>query len=427
MLVTRDDVLAFDREHLWHPYASIADPAPVRQVVGAAGARLRLADGAEVVDGMSSWWSAIHGYRHPVLDAAAHAQLDEFAHVMFGGLTHAPAVELGRRLVAMTPEPLQRVFLADSGSVAVEVAIKMTLQHQRGCGRTERTRMLTVLGGYHGDTFHAMSVTDPLGGMHRMWRGMLPEQVFAPQPPRADAGAWEIAAWADAFRTVAAAHAGELAGIIVEPLLQGAGGMHPYPAACLETFREVADEHGLVLVFDEIATGFGRTGRLFASELVVPDILCVGKALTGGYLSLAAVLTSDEVAQGVSASDSGVIMHGPTFMANPLACAIASASLDLLTSSDWAASVQRIGTALRAGLAGLRGLPGVADVRTIGAVGIVQLDHGVEVAAATDAALAQGVWLRPFRDLVYVMPPYVTSDEELDRLVRGVEAAVRAG
>ena len=424
------DVLAFDREHLWHPYTSMTEPTPVRLVTGASGARLRLGDpydGREVVDGMSSWWSAIHGYRHPVLDAALRDQAAEFSHVMFGGLTHAPAVELGRRLVSITPEPLERVFLADSGSVSVEVAMKMVLQYQRGVGRSDRTRMLTVLGGYHGDTFDCMSVTDPVGGMHAMWQGLLPQQVFAPQPPSALAPEAEVAQWATTLRHIADQHHHELAGIIVEPLLQGAGGMWPYPAACLQVLREVADEHGLLLVFDEIATGFGRTGHLFVSDLVTPDLLCVGKALTGGYLTLAAVLTTDAVARGISASEAGVVMHGPTFMGNPLACAVASASIDVLLAGDWNATVGHIGSRLATGLAPLRDLPGVRDVRTLGAVGVVQLDHDVDVVAATDAAIEAGVWLRPFRDLVYAMPPYVISDDELDTLVAGIGAAVRAG
>jgi adenosylmethionine-8-amino-7-oxononanoate aminotransferase len=424
---TEDELLAYDREHLWHPYTSMTDPTPVRLVTGAHGARLALADGREVVDGMSSWWAAIHGYRHPVLDRAVTDQLGQMAHVMFGGLTHVPAVELGRRLVQITPDPLDKVFLADSGSVAVEVALKMVLQHQRGTGRPERTRMLTVLGGYHGDTFDCMSVTDPVAGMHAIWRGLLPEQVFAPRPPSYDATPPDLQAWAEAFRALAAAHAHELAGIVVEPLLQGAGGMRPYLEACLHVFREVADEHDLVLVFDEIATGFGRTGHLFVSEVVTPDILCIGKALTGGYLTLAAVLTTDEVARGISASESGVLMHGPTYMGNPLACAVASASIDLLREGDWKADVARINRALTAGLEPLRATPGVADVRTLGAVGVVQLDHAVDVVAATEAALAADAWLRPFRDLIYAMPPYVISDDELDRLVAGIREAVRAG
>ncbi|MCX6401679.1 MAG: adenosylmethionine--8-amino-7-oxononanoate transaminase [Propionibacteriales bacterium] len=423
-MVAAQDLLAFDREHLWHPYTSMTAPTPVRLVTGASGSVLTLADGSEVVDGMSSWWAAIHGYRHPVLDAAVVDQIDSFAHVMFGGLTHEPAIALGRRLVEITPERLERVFLADSGSVSVEVALKMVLQYQRGVGRPERTRMLTVLGGYHGDTFDCMSVTDPVGGMHSMWRDLLPSQVFGPQPPALDE---DVGTWADAMRDLAAKHTDELAGIIVEPLLQGAGGMWPYAVECLQVLRDIADEHDLLLVFDEIATGFGRTGHLFVSELVSPDILCIGKALTGGYLSMAAVLTTDAVARGISASESGVVMHGPTFMGNPLGCAVALASIDLLLAQDWQSKVTSIGSHLEAGLAPLRDLPGVVDVRTIGAVGVVQLDHPVDVAAATDAAIGAGVWLRPFRDLVYAMPPYVIGTDELDRLVAGIGAAVRAG
>lgn len=420
---TTEQLLGFDREHVWHPYTSMTDPAPVRMVTGARGCQLEV-DGQWVVDGMSSWWAALHGYRVPELDEALAAQVSDFSHVMFGGLTHEPAIRLAERLVEITPESLDRVFLADSGSVSVEVAMKMVLQYQRGMGKPERTRMLTVLGGYHGDTFHPMSVTDPEGGMHAMWAGTLPEQVFAPRPPRAGES-W--AEWERAFRATAAEHATHLAGIIVEPLLQGASGMWPYPPECLHVMREVADEYGLLLVFDEIATGFGRTGHLFVSEIVAPDVLCVGKALTGGYLTLAAVLTSDAVARGISASESGVVMHGPTFMGNPLACAVALASIDLLLSRDWQAEVGRINERLSAGLAPLKSTPGVSHVRTIGAVGIVQLDHDVDVIAATEAALAAGVWLRPFRDLIYVMPPYVISDAELETLVDGVAAAVKAG
>jgi adenosylmethionine---8-amino-7-oxononanoate aminotransferase len=419
--MTPEALLAFDREHLWHPYTSMTDPTPTRRVTGASGSRITLDGVGEVVDGMASWWSAIHGYRHPVLDEAVRRQLDQLAHVMFGGLTHAPAVELARRLIDLTPAGLDRVFLADSGSVSVEVAMKMALQYQRGAGRPERTRFLTVRGGYHGDTFDCMSVCDPDGGMHAMWSGVLPDQVFGERPPRIDG---DVDAWAAGFRALAAEHAHQLAGLIVEPLLQGAGGMHPYPADCLTVFREIADEHGLVLVFDEIATGFGRTGTLFAAEAagVTPDVLCVGKALTGGYLSLAAALCTTEVARGLSASDSGVLMHGPTFMGNPLACAVASASLDLLTTGDWAADVRRINTGLQA----LHEIDAV-DVRVLGAVGVVQLDHAVDVVKATEAALTHGVWLRPFRDLIYTMPPYVCSDDDIAAICAGIAAAAEVG
>jgi adenosylmethionine-8-amino-7-oxononanoate aminotransferase len=431
--VAANGLLAWDREHLWHPYTSMTEPTPVRLVSAASGVRLTVSatptggEPVDVVDGMSSWWSALHGYNHPVLNNALAEQAERFSHVMFGGLTHQPAVRLAQQLVDLTPAGLDKVFLADSGSVSVEVALKMVLQYQRGLGRPDRTRMLTVLGGYHGDTFDCMSVTDPVGGMHSMWAGLLPEQVFGPQPPAYDASGDEVAAWADGLRALARAHAHELAGLIVEPLLQGAGGMHPYPEACLHVFREIADEHGLLLVFDEIATGFGRTGRLFVSEVVTPDVLCVGKALTGGYLTLAAVLTTASVARGISASESGVLMHGPTYMGNPLACAVALANLELLTSYDWAGEVARINARLTAGLAPYSALPGVRDVRTLGAVGVVQLDHPVDVVAATDAALAAGVWLRPFRDLVYTMPPYVCTDDDVDLICTAIREAVMAG
>ncbi len=418
--MTSDErLLALDREHVWHPYTSMTDPAPVRLVTGASGVRLTLADGCEVIDGMSSWWSAIHGYRVPQLDAALVEQSKRMSHVMFGGLTHEPAVLLAQRLVAITPQPLQHVFLADSGSVGVEVAIKMALQHQRGLGRPERNRLLTVRGGYHGDTFGCMSVCDPIGGMHSMFTGVLPQHAFVDRPP---APGGDVGAWAAQVRRAAADPT--LAGIIVEPLLQGAGGMHVYDEACLRVLREAADERGLVLVFDEIATGFGRTGHLFVSELVVPDILCLGKALTGGYLTLAAVVTTTEVARGISASESGVLMHGPTFMGNPLACAVALASLDLLRARDWRSDVRRISAALTRGLDPLRGAPAVADVRCLGAVGVVQLDHAVDVGKATDAALAEGVWLRPFRDLIYTMPPYATDDADVARICRAIGRAV---
>jgi adenosylmethionine-8-amino-7-oxononanoate aminotransferase len=418
-----DPLLAFDREHLWHPYTSMTDPGPTRLVVGAEGTRLRLADGREVVDAMSSWWAAIHGYRHPVLDAALEKQAGEFAHVMFGGLTHEPAIRLAERLVELAPPGLEHVFLADSGSVSVEVALKLVWQFQRGAGHPERTRLLTVRGGYHGDTFGCMSVCDPVGGMHAMFAGVLPQQVFAPRPPAQES---DVPAWAAEFATLADRHAPELAGIIVEPLLQGAGGMHAYHPECLRVMRDVADRLDLVLVFDEIATGFGRTGTMFAAEAagVAPDVMCVGKALTGGYLTLAAAMCTTEVAQGVSASESGVLMHGPTYMANPLACSVALANLDLLATGEWRAQVPRIGAGLVTGLEPARRLPGVVDVRALGAVGVVQLDHPVDVDAATEAGLAAGVWLRPFRDLVYTMPPYISTDDDIAAIGAAVRAAV---
>lgn len=419
------ELLAWDRKHLWHPYTSMTEPTPVRLVTGAHGVHLTFADGSRAIDAMSSWWSTIHGYNHPALNQAASRQLESMAHVMFGGLTHEPAIRLGQRLVELAPDGLAHVFLADSGSVSVEVALKMVLQHQRGMGRPQRTRMLTVLGGYHGDTCGCMGVCDPDGGMHSMFKDFVPQHVFAPRPPAPGA---DIADWAEAFRQIAGEHADELAGIIVEPLLQGAGGMWPYAAECLRVMREVADEHDLVLVFDEIATGFGRTGTMFAADAagVVPDIMCVGKALTGGYLSLAAVLCTTAIARGLSRSESGVLMHGPTFMGNPLACAVALANLELLEAGDWSANVRRINGRLVDGLRPARDLPGVADVRTLGAVGVIQLDHPVDVVAATDAALAAGVWIRPFRDLIYAMPPYIATDAHLETICVALRAAAVA-
>ncbi|MFX0594905.1 adenosylmethionine--8-amino-7-oxononanoate transaminase [Melissospora conviva] len=420
------ELLAADRRHVWHPYAPMPGTADPYLVAEAAGVRLRLADGRELVDGMSSWWAAVHGYRHPVLDAAVTAQLGRMSHVMFGGLTHAPAIELARSLVEVTPAGLEHVFLSDSGSVSVEVAIKMCLQYQRGRGRPQRQRLGTWRGGYHGDTFHPMSVCDPVGGMHSLWGDVLPRQVFADLPPAgfdtpADPG--YAAALVDAVER----HAGELAGVIVEPVVQGAGGMRFHNPQYLRLLREVTAAHDIPLIFDEIATGFGRTGEFFAAGHagVTPDVMCLGKALTGGYLSLAATLCTPRIAAGISAT--GVLAHGPTFMGNPLACAVANASLGLLAERDWRGEVARIGAGLRAGLEPLRTAPGVADVRVLGAIGVVQLDHDVDVPAATAAAVDAGVWLRPFRDLIYTMPPYVADVADVDRIVTGIAAAVAAG
>jgi adenosylmethionine---8-amino-7-oxononanoate aminotransferase len=422
-----------DAELLWHPYSSLTEPSPVRVVRGASGVRLQLDDGAggtvEAIDAMASWWCMIHGYRNPVLDAALKDQVDEFSHVMFGGLTHEPAIRLGERLVEITPEPLRHVFFCDSGSVSVEVAIKLALQYQVARGNHGRTRMLTVRGGYHGDTFAPMSVCDPVNGMHSLFTGALKEQVFGPQPPAGfdrPSDDPELQSWADALAALAEQHAGEIAGIIVEPVLQGAGGMYAYSPACLRVLRELADRHGFLLIFDEIATGFGRTGTLFASEHagVDPDILCVGKALTGGYLTLAAMLCTTDVAHTVSNGPGGALMHGPTFMANPLACSVALASIDLLLSQDWASRVAAISTGLSAGLAPAAGLPAVKDVRVLGAVGVVQLGGPVDLPRLTEAALRRGVWVRPFRDLVYTMPPYVCTDEDIATIGAAITGAV---
>ncbi|OEJ98354.1 adenosylmethionine--8-amino-7-oxononanoate transaminase [Streptomyces thermolilacinus] len=425
---TPGELLALDREHVWHPYGPMPGRADPLVVESAAGVRLRLAEPAEgrteLVDGMSSWWSAVHGYNHPVLNEAVRGQLDRMSHVMFGGLTHEPAVRLAARLVEITPAPLRHVFLSDSGSVSVEVAVKMCLQYWRSVGRPAKRRLLTWRGGYHGDTWQPMSVCDPEGGMHDLWTGVLPRQVFAPAPPEA----YEEE-YARELRELVARHADELAAVIVEPVVQGAGGMRFHSPAYLRVLREACDEHGVLLVFDEIATGFGRTGELFAADHagVAPDVMCLGKALTGGYLSMAATLCTTRVAEGISRGEVPVLAHGPTFMGNPLASAVACASIDLLLSQDWAREVKRIDAGLREGLRAARGLPGVKDVRVLGAIGVVQLDHPVDIAAATAAAVREGVWLRPFRDLVYVMPPYVTGDDDVARICRAVCAAAREG
>ncbi|MGH3912431.1 MAG: adenosylmethionine--8-amino-7-oxononanoate transaminase [Pseudonocardiaceae bacterium] len=417
------ELLATDRAHVWHPYAPMpgrVDPLVVR---AASGIRLLLADGTELVDGMSSWWAAVHGYAHPVLDAAARDQLGRMSHVMFGGLTHEPAVRLAERLVEITPEPLRHVFLTDSGSVSVEVAIKMCLQHWRSLGRPAKHRLLTWRGGYHGDTFGAMSVCDPDGGMHALWSDVLARQVFVPAPP-AELDPAYVGLLADAV----ARHADELAAVIVEPVVQGAGGMRFHDPRYLHVLRELTLTHDVLLIFDEIATGFGRTGELFAADHagVSPDVMCVGKALTGGYLPMAAALCTSRVAEAISRGEVPVLAHGPTFMGNPLAAAVARASIDLLLGQDWRAEIRRIETGLRSGLAPATELPGVADVRVLGAIGVVQLDHEVDLRAATAAAVAEGVWLRPFRDLVYTMPPYITGEADLARITHAMLAAAIA-
>jgi adenosylmethionine---8-amino-7-oxononanoate aminotransferase len=420
-------LLDLDREHVWHPYGPMPGTHPPLLVESAAGTHIRLADGRELVDGMSSWWAAIHGYRHPVLDEAVRDQLGRMSHVMFGGLTHEPAIRLAATLVELTPEPLRHVFLGDSGSVAVEVAVKMCLQYWRSAGRPGKHRLATWRGGYHGDTFHPMSVCDPDSGMHRLWTDVLPRQVFVDTPP----GGFDTppdASYLDSLAAAVERHADELAAVIVEPVVQGAGGMRFHHPGYLRALRELTRAHGVLLVFDEIASGFGRTGAFFAAEHagVSPDVMCLGKALTGGYLSMAATLCTPEVARGISAGAVPVLAHGPTFMGNPLASAVANASIGLLRQRDWAGEVKRIEAGLREGLAPLSGRPGVADVRVLGAIGVVQLDHPVDVPAATRAAVAAGVWLRPFRDLVYAMPPYVADEHDVRQITVAMAAAARA-
>ncbi|GAA3243020.1 adenosylmethionine--8-amino-7-oxononanoate transaminase [Streptomyces sp. XM83C] len=419
------ELLELDRRHVWHPYGPMPGQTEPLVVESASGVRLRLADGSgELVDGMSSWWSAIHGYNHPVLNEAATEQLARMSHVMFGGLTHEPAVRLAKKLVDLTPDGLEHVFLADSGSVSVEVAVKMCLQYWRSLGRPAKQRLLTWRGGYHGDTWQPMSVCDPDGGMHELWSGVLPRQVFAEAPP-----AEYEESYAAHLRDMIARHAHELAAVIVEPVVQGAGGMRFHSPAFLRVLRAACDEHDVLLVLDEIATGFGRTGELFAAGHagVTPDVMCLGKALTGGYMTMAATLCTPRVAEGISRGEVPVLAHGPTFMGNPLAAAVACASIDLLTCQDWRGEITRIETGLRTGLSEAASIPGVKDVRVLGAIGVVQLDHPVDMRSATRAAVREGVWLRPFRDLVYTMPPYVTGDEDVARIARAVCAAAREG
>ncbi|MFV9636192.1 adenosylmethionine--8-amino-7-oxononanoate transaminase [Mycobacterium neumannii] len=425
--MTPAEIAAIDAAHVWHPYSTIGAEALAPVVaVGARGAWLSLHhDGREVrvLDAMASWWTAIHGHGHPVLDAAITDQLATMNHVMFGGLTHEPAARLAQLLVEITPNGLDTVFFSDSGSVSVEVAVKMALQYWRSEGRGAKHRLMTWRGGYHGDTFTPMSVCDPDGGMHELWTDVLVAQEFAPPVPRDyDAG------YVESFEKQLAEHADELAAVIVEPVVQGAGGMRFHDPRYLAELRDICTRHEVLLIFDEIATGFGRTGELFAADHagVSPDIMCVGKALTGGYITLAATLCTREVAHTISSNEPGALMHGPTFMANALACAVAVAAVELLLDQDWRTRVREIEAGLRSGLASASSLPGVADVRVLGAIGVIEMDRPVDLKVATPVALEHGLWLRPFRNLIYAMPPYICTSGEIAQITAGMGAVARA-
>ncbi|MGR5061506.1 adenosylmethionine--8-amino-7-oxononanoate transaminase [Photobacterium sp. DNB22_13_2] len=417
--------LDFDQQHVWHPYTSTLNPLPCYPVVSASGVYLQLEDGREIIDGMSSWWSTIHGYNHPALTEAAKAQLDKMSHVMFGGITHQPAVELCRKLVDITPDPLQHVFLADSGSVAVEVSLKMALQYWHAKGE-RRPKFLTVKHGYHGDTFAAMSVTDPDNSMHSLYKGFLPEHIFALSPECGFFEPWQESD-IDDFRHQLEQHQKEVAAVIIEPIVQGAGGMRIYHPTFLKRVRQLCDKYGILLIADEIATGFGRTGKLFACEhaSISPDIMCVGKALTGGYMTLSATLTSTHVANTVCNGEAGCFMHGPTFMGNPLACAVANASLDILAQGHWQEQVKAIEKQLSESLPEIEKLDKVKAVRWLGAIGVVELHEPVDMAKIQETFVDSGVWIRPFGTLVYIMPPFIINQQQLSQLTSAIKLALK--
>lgn len=420
--------LTFDAQHIWHPYSSVAKPSLIHEVTSADGVRLTLADGRELIDGMSSWWSTIHGYNHPRLNEVAKDQVDQMSHVMFGGLTHQPAIDLVRKLIDMTAEPLQYVFLADSGSIAVEVAIKMAIQYWFAQGYTKKQRLLTVRNGYHGDTFGAMAVSDPENGMHNMFERVLPKHLFAPAPTCRNDVDWQDSDIAE-FRQLLIDNQQDIAAVILEPLVQGAGGMRFYCSEYLRQVRALCDDYDVLLILDEIATGFGRTGSLFAYEQagICPDILCVGKALTGGYMTLAATLCNEKVVNGIAADGSGVLMHGPTFMGNPLACRVACESLDLLLETDWQGMVAAIEQQLNDELLPYQLHSIVKEVRVKGAIGVVELEQPIDQCMdwLPQYIVDQGVWIRPFRNLIYIMPPYIIEPADLSQLTSAIGKIVQ--
>jgi adenosylmethionine-8-amino-7-oxononanoate aminotransferase len=416
----------YDSQHVWHPYTNIKDPTPVFPVKNASGCTIELETGEKLIDGMASWWSAIHGYNHPRLNEAIKVQLESMAHVMFGGLTHKPAVELAQNLINLTPDSLDYVFLSDSGSVAVEVALKMALQYANSVdGTSARQKVLTIRGGYHGDTFGAMSVCDPITGMHSLFSSVLPKQIFVDRPKTAFNEIWDESDF-EQFEKVLNTKRQEICAVILEPIVQGAGGMYFYHPTYLKRVREACDKNNVLLIADEIATGFGRTGKLFACEHagIAPDILCLGKSLTGGYMSLAATLCNEKVASGISSGEPGLFMHGPTFMGNPLACACANASIDLLMTSNWQTNVSRIADQLSIGLEAMNRATSVKSTRVLGAIGVVELHHPVDMHVIGAEFIKRGIWVRPFGTLVYVMPPFCINNIELESLVDGIDAVV---
>ncbi len=420
-----EQLLALDRRHVWHPYAALPAQGPIFPVRSARGVYLELETGERLVDGMASWWACIHGYNHPRLNQAAHAQIDRMSHVMFGGLTHQAAVQLAHRLVTWTPEPLQQVFFCDSGSVAVEVAMKLAIQYWYNRGQPQRQHFLTLRRGYHGDTFAAMAVCDPVNGMHHLFRHSLVSQYFADAPQVGFDQPWQEEDIAS-FARLLDQYQGEIAAAIFEPIVQGAGGMRFYHPEYLRRVRQLCDQYDILLILDEIATGFGRTGKLFACEYgpVCPDILCLGKALSGGFMSLAATLTTEKISQTFAQGEAGVFMHGPTFMANPLACAVALENLNLLTSYDWAGRVAAIAQQLAQELAPCQDLPAVKAVRVLGAIGVVELHQPVDMAVVQPQFVAQGVWLRPFGRLIYTMPPYIIEPQQLGQITAAIATVV---
>ena len=422
--------LEFDARHLWHPYTNVLNPGPMHLITGAEGVWLTREDGTQMIDAMSSWWCAVHGHRHPAIISAMQDQLARMPHVMFGGLTHEPAVELGRRLISLLPDGLDRIFYSDSGSVAIEVALKMAVQYQMALGRSERTEFATIRGGYHGDTWKAMSVCDPVNGMHGLFRGALSIQHFLPRPQITLDQDWSDDTALNslgALEELLATKGNRIAALILEPVVQGAGGMYFYHPIWLKRARALCDAYGVLLIFDEIATGFGRTGELFAMHLadVIPDILCLGKALTGGHITLAATVATEPVARGIGESEASVLMHGPTYMANPLACAAGAASLDQLSLRDWRAEVHAIAQQMAHELAPARNLPGVADVRVLGAIGVIEMENLVDPSVAHRKAPETGVWLRPFARNIYCMPPYIISPDELSKVTAAMVALAR--